>query len=523
MRVTDLLKLALAALFQQKVRTLLTTLAVVFGTFVLVTSVSIGQGVQETIDRESRRHHQLRQIDVWSNWGPREEDLRPDAVEVKGEMSEARRERLSQAILEHGPRTTREGPRFPLTPAGIETLAAIDHVQTVVPHVEESGWAVIGDKTEQKAEPIGSLAVTLDAKLSRRRLLVGDFFAAPDERSALVSEYLLYRWGFVDEADMDRALGTKFRLEFRPQERLSPSLLLTLVNARYSELSRNDEQVLDKAIELLPAALEQLDLPPEDKRTLRRLVKDAPPRLKPGSEAVVAETFTIKGVLRTPTREEQSSGASYAEATADVILPQATAEELYLRVPQHREVGFLRATVTVDEEANVKEVARQITDLGLESRAFLDFIERERFQYLLIFAAMSAVAAVSLLVAALGIANTMLMTVLERTREVGVMKAVGAGDRHIQLIFLVEGALVGVVGGSLGVLLSWAVSFPGDAWIRSIISSHMQVKLEESLFVFPIWLTLGAVAFAVAVTTLAAVYPARRAARVNPITALRHE
>jgi putative ABC transport system permease protein len=520
MRVFDLLKLALSALYQQKVRTLLTTMGVVFGTFVLVTSLSIGQGVQDTIVRESRRHHELRQIDVWPSWGPREEDLLPDAVEVKGDMTEARRERLSRAILEHSPGVPQESPRFPLTRAGLQDLEAIDHVQSVVPRLEESGWAVFGDR----AEKIGSMAVTVDAKLSRQRLVTGDFFTAPDEHAALVSEFLLYRWGFVDEADMDRALGKEFRLEFRPQERLQPALLLTLVNARYSVLSRNDEQVLDKAIELLPAALDQLELPPEDKRTLRKLVKDAPPRLKPGTETVVAETFTIKGVLRTASREE-SSGRSYrySEAMADVILPQATAEDLYLRIPHHRDVGFQGATVTVDDEANVKEVARRITDMGLENRAFLEFIERERFQYLMIFAVMTAVAAVSLLVAALGITNTMLMTVLERTREVGVMKAVGASDRHIQLIFLVEGALVGIVGGGLGVLLGWAVSFPGDAWIRSMVSSRMKIDLEGSLFVFPLWLTLGAVAFAMAVTTLAAVYPARRAARLNPITALHHE
>ena len=143
--------------------------------------------------------------------------------------------------------------------------------------------------------------------------------------------------------------------------------------------------------------------------------------------------------------------------------------------------------------------------------------------YLLIFSAMTIVAAVALLVAALGIANTMLMSVLERTREVGIMKAVGAGNGHVQLIFLVEGAIIGLVGGTLGLLLGWAASIPGDRWARDMVQRDMRIELKESLFVFPLWLLLAVVAFAVVVTTLAAVYPARRAAKVNPVMALRHE
>jgi putative ABC transport system permease protein len=115
------------------------------------------------------------------------------------------------------------------------------------------------------------------------------------------------------------------------------------------------------------------------------------------------------------------------------------------------------------------------------------------------------------------------MSVLERTREIGIFKAVGAGDGHVQLIFLIEGALIGVVGGVLGLLSAWVFSFPVDAWSRSLISRDLKFDLQESLFVFPPWLTVGVVLFATLVTTLAAVYPARRAARVAPLQALRHE
>jgi putative ABC transport system permease protein len=90
-------------------------------------------------------------------------------------------------------------------------------------------------------------------------------------------------------------------------------------------------------------------------------------------------------------------------------------------------------------------------------------------------------------------------------------------------MFLLEGALIGLFGGVLGLLLGWAASFPGDAWVRATVSRDLKIELKESLFVFPPWLVLSVVLFAVLVTTLAAVYPARRAAKVNPVTALRYE
>jgi putative ABC transport system permease protein len=103
------------------------------------------------------------------------------------------------------------------------------------------------------------------------------------------------------------------------------------------------------------------------------------------------------------------------------------------------------------------------------------------------------------------------------------MKALGAREGQIRGIFLVEGACIGVVGGLLGVLAAWGASFPGDAVARSIMQSQTPRPIEESLFAYNAWLTVGAPALSAIVTTLAAVYPAHRAARVDPITSLRHE
>ncbi len=157
---------------------------------------------------------------------------------------------------------------------------------------------------------------------------------------------------------------------------------------------------------------------------------------------------------------------------ADVLLPRQTAAELFFRQKERAALGVNEASILVDHEDNVRPVLEQVMAMKLNAYAPLEYIDRERFIYLLIFSMMACVAAVALLVAALGIANTMLMSVLERTREIGIFKAVGAGDGTVQLIFLIEGAFIGLIGGGSTACYSvWPHRFPPTSgfarWCRA--------------------------------------------------------
>ena len=247
--------------------------------------------------------------------------------------------------------------------------------------------------------------------------------------------------------------------------------------------------------------------------------------MRMATDPIVTEELTIVGVFRVDVASEDDPRRwrEWWVTNVDVVIPARTAEELCFRMPSVQKSGRGEVTVEVDETDHVKEVNEKIKQMGLDSYCLVEAVEREQFMYLMIFTGMTCIAVVALVVAALGIINTMLMSVLERTREIGVMKAVGARDRHIRLIFLVEGALIGLVGGLFGLLLSWVASIPGDAWVRSLVAARLNIRLQDSIFAFPLWLVVGVPLFAAVITTLAAVYPAHRAARVNPITTLRHE
>ncbi len=518
MRFADVIRFALSALYQHKVRTGLTTLGVVIGTFVLVLSLAIGEGVQEAAVRQFRRDDQLRNVVVWSSWGKPEAQIPADKLQIKGKMSPAKRRRLREAVLEYWNRTAARGPQVALTDERVKKLAALEHVTAVTPEVRLAGRGFLGDRSE----PITGAGTAPGDPTVEGRLVAGRAPSHDEPRAVLVTEFLLYRWGIADDEEVRRVPGRKLRVEFRGGN--PPGLLLALLKVRTPDMTAAQEQVLRKAVKQLPAALEHLDLEPGERETLQKLLKQPPP--PPGqnsAEVVVVEEFTIAGVVRNLARADVKNRWLGHYLDEDVLLPLGTARRMFLQMPYARDNGFPRANLTVDREENVREVVGQIAALGLEHFALVDIVERVRLTVLLISSAMAFLAMVALLVAVLGIINTMLMTVLERTHEIGVMKAVGARDGHIQLIFLVEGACIGLVGGALGLLFSWLASFPGDAMARSIMEKQTQAAVEETLFAFPLWLTVGMPLFAGLLTTLAAVLPARRAARVSPITALRHE
>jgi ABC-type antimicrobial peptide transport system permease subunit len=135
---------------------------------------------------------------------------------------------------------------------------------------------------------------------------------------------------------------------------------------------------------------------------------------------------------------------------------------------------------------------------------------------------LGSVGTLALLVASIGIANTMIMAVYERTKEIGVLKAVGAAPGQIRTLFVIEASLIGLLGGVIGTILGWLLG-KGLNWLILEILRWQEVPVRGTFFVVPWWLVVAALAFATVVGLLAGLYPAARAARLAPLDALRYE
>jgi len=125
-------------------------------------------------------------------------------------------------------------------------------------------------------------------------------------------------------------------------------------------------------------------------------------------------------------------------------------------------------------------------------------------------------------VASIGIANTMIMSVYERTKEIGILKAVGASPGQIRALFVVEASLIGLLGGVVGTILGWLLGL-GLNWLILEILAWQEMPMQGTFFVIAWWLIVGALVFATLIGLLAGLYPAARAARLAPLDALRYE
>ena len=190
MRLTDLFILPVAALWQQKGRTLLTTLGVVFGAFVLAASLSIGTGVQETIARESHRSNFARRVEVHPRWNPAPAKADAD-VKVAGAMTEARRERIGKSLAEQKQAANRNPVEIALTRRRLDAIAELPHVESMIPLVHNDGFAVLGGK----AENVQIVSARPSDESIRRRIVAGRSFDGPAQRGAVISEFLAYRLG----------------------------------------------------------------------------------------------------------------------------------------------------------------------------------------------------------------------------------------------------------------------------------------------------------------------------------------
>jgi putative ABC transport system permease protein len=188
--------------------------------------------------------------------------------------------------------------------------------------------------------------------------------------------------------------------------------------------------------------------------------------------------------------------------------------------------GFQMAVVNVSEVKSVLEISNQIKELGYQANTPQEFVQGINSFFVILQFVFGGVGAVALLVAAIGIANTMAMAILERTREIGLMKAVGATNRDVLSIFLGEAAGIGFIGGLGGTLLGWGGSLILNYLLMGYLASQAASSggtMPTGASSTPIWLPLFSLAFATLVGLLSGLYPALRAATLLPVTALKYE
>jgi len=182
---------------------------------------------------------------------------------------------------------------------------------------------------------------------------------------------------------------------------------------------------------------------------------------------------------------------------------------------------YTTVQVRVKSPANVPSVEDTIKKMGFNTFSIVDATHSLRQFFAVLDLFLGIFGSLALAVASIGIINTLVMAILERRREIGIMKAIGASDVDVKGLFFAEAGAMGIFGGFAGVALGWTIG-------RIInIGTNIYLKRQhfppEQIWFVPWWLVLGAIGFSIGVSLLSGLYPASRAARLDPVQALRYE
>ncbi len=470
MSVFDLFMMANKNLWRRSTRAMLTILGVVIGTASIITMVSLGIGLNESQRANMERWGSLNIVQINPSQSVDSEGNPLEGVPVLNDETLALLETisgvtaLSPALQVNGEATwQRETGRLSVIGLEVGQLAelefAVAYGEMLAP--EDDMKIMVG------AEVINLFAG--DAR-TQRGAQGGNFPGAAAGRN-------------IGQADLNRMIGVQPQMrpgqnafgggaagdaaEADPQQLLGEKITLTLTNGRQE--TRNFHFMVVGVLD-------------DSDRTR--------------AWQVFASLEDMERLNRFMQRSHNRRDSLNEERTYNYILMRTA------------DVG--RATVLVNE----------LREAGYNASTMAEMLEGIEDTTRMIQAVLGGIGSVALLVAALGITNTMVMSIFERTKEIGIIKVIGATNGNVSSIFLTEAAIIGLLGGIFGIVLSYGASAIINRFGGSFINMGMG-GAGTNISVIPLWLALFAIVFAMTIGLLAGVLPAKKAVKLSPIDAIR--
>ncbi len=457
MILSDTLHLAMRNLRQARLRTVLTTLGVSIGVGALACMLSFGVGMQEQILGQFMKSGVFDSVAVFP--------ANSGFGRVPGGQAQ---KRANSSPAGSSPSAKNEKSHAALDDAALQRIASHKRVKEVYPNLRiplEVKYGAFSEFTAAIAVPLSARGEGVFQKISH-----GSFFSNDTDDTCMLSLDFAHRLPGADPKDLigkDLTLGYAIAGGSINPMQLLGGLSLQRVEKRFRIVG-----IIER---------------------------------EPGPSMGIAMFSSVM----IPLRKAQEMGA------ADVSNPQALLQQL----SNKRSYGSV--TVKVRRPQDVDEVEKSVKDMGFQAFSLNDALKGAKRAFILMDVLLSVIGSIALTVASLGIVNTMVMSILERTREIGIMKAIGGSDGDIRRIFLVEASVIGLAGGILGIALGWivgrAINFGANLYIQS------QGGTPANVFSLPWWLILGGIVFSIVVSLIAGSYPASRAAKLDPIQALRHD
>ena len=462
MKISDIIVLAWDNLRRNIFRTILTTTGVAVGIGSLSSMISLGKGVSINISK------QMENNDIFTGLTVSSRNIDFDGLGNK-------------TVLFNG-----EKEVVPLTENTIEEILSYPEVATAF--AEESKPAMISIFDKKISTNIKAIPVNMKDFYPFNKINYGSFYTLDNEPSVILSKNVLGKMGIAIEEENTNLTDLQDK---------------TIIKA---------DSIIGKNIEIITKVfdLDKIDLITSKQKQLP--VKDDTTILK--IKGIVHSSAFSAGIF--------SDGIFLPPATCNYI-PSIDLRNVYdiINDQQGKYGKYTSVHVRVKEFSQLKTVKQRIEEKGFNVFSIGDKLEDFEKIFFLLDTVLAAIGTIALLISIFGIVNTLIMAIYERRKEIGIMKSLGATSRQIKFIFYFEAAIIGLIGGIVGVsggkLLSQFSSRVANSQLGNFIDSNIEYFSYSWKIVFL------SILFSVAICIIASIYPADKASKIDPLNALRRE
>lgn len=479
MRWIDLLRMSSGNLKRRKLRTFLTILGVVIGTSSIVVMISLGLGMQESMYRQMEQSGGMTSLSVTAN----------DS---------------DKGMSSPGGGSKQEKTNKYVTDDVIKQFSRLEHVKSANPILDVGAIAIKG-KYMGNIELRGMNPETL----AEQHIELAPGGRLPNPKSAGLE--LVFGNGVITSFYEKSGGKGYYDSGTLPDINLAHDQMFLILDQ--DAYSQTQGQRANMGMADSSGAAGKTSSPGSGSQT----------SVKPPKKYVVQGTGVVAG-------DVSSYNANFNYVFCDLAkLEDMLKREFRGRVipgqpstktgRPYKQFVYSSAIVKADNIDNVNMLSASIREMGYQVSTNVELMESAKKQFAMIQAVLGGIGAVSLFVAAIGIANTMMMSIYERTKEIGVIKVLGCSLKNIKQMFLLEAAFIGLIGGIVGNLLSVILSVV----INILTQNGSALGVQGNISYIPPWLVLASMGFAVFVGMAAGYFPALRAMRLSPLAAIHNE
>lgn len=464
MKKSDLLAMAWQNLRNRRTRTKLTIAGVVVGTCAIIIMVSIGIGIDKMITSQYKADSTLNKISVYSMG---------DYTNENGEIQQA----------------------MPFDDSAVSYFSKIDKVKAVVPTLEISQYAKISRGKYTYSSTIYGIPLK-EMEALGYKTEQGDFRKAGEKNACLAGKDTVTSFYDVQGNPPKYKYDSDYNVTDCELDLMKDSITISAKNQNSdSSDSYNSSTSIDQNGQ-----------------------SDSTSQQENGG----VQKLNIIGTLKQTSNDYESSSAMYIDLDK---AKQIVAQSNRLSSVKNYKLQYSSISVYCNDAKDVAEVKKELQSKGYSCSTDDEGLQQQKKVMRVVQLILGAIGAVSMFVAAFGISNTMVMSVYERTKEIGIMKVLGCDIKDIKNMFLYEAGIIGMFGGVIGITISYIISIVANLVAKQVmermgdISQGMKVCVSS----IPPWLAIAGIVFAIGVGVLAGLSPAKRSVKVSALTAIHNE